>query len=237
MTDLNYISSYYPAHIATRADFQKHILKEYIQLMVLDYLSSSPYIGKLAFIGGTNLRLIKGIDRFSEDLDFDCKSLTEQEFIKMTDDIIVFLRREGLSVEARDKANAKLTAFRRNIYFPEFLFELGLSGHKEERFLLKIEAQDQAVAYSVEMNFVQRCGFFFSLPTPSISVLLSMKLSALLARAKGRDFYPEELKQALKSKLATIDLNVKKRDFEHLLFDSRSAGKILRFADFVELNL
>ncbi len=35
----------------------------------------------------------------------------------------------------------------------------------------------------------------------------------------------EELKQALKSKLATIDLNVKKRDFEHLLFDSRSAGK------------
>ena len=84
-----------------------------------------------------------------------------------------------------------------------------------------------------------------------------MKLSALLARAKGRDFYdcmfakpsyeflaarsgisdPEELKQALKSKLATIDLNVKKRDFEHLLFDSRSAGKILRFADFVELNL
>ena len=261
MIDLNYISSYYPAHIATRADFQKHILKEYIQLMVLDYLSSSPYIGKLAFIGGTNLRLIKGIDRFSEDLDFDCKSLTEQEFIKMTDDIIVFLRREGLSVEARDKANAKLTAFRRNIYFPEFLFELGLSGHKEERFLLKIEAQDQAVAYSVEMNFVQRCGFFFSLPTPSTSVLLSMKLSALLARAKGRDFYdcmflmqyakpsyeflaarsgisnPEELKQALKSKLATIDLNVKKRDFEHLLFDSRPAGKILRFADFVELNL
>ena len=88
-----------------------------------------------------------------------------------------------------------------------------------------------------------------------------MKLSALLARAKGRDFYdcmflmqyakpsyeflaarsgisnPEELKQALKSKLATIDLNVKKRDFEHLLFDSRSARKILRFADFVELNL
>ena len=88
-----------------------------------------------------------------------------------------------------------------------------------------------------------------------------MKLSALLARAKGRDFYdcmflmqyakpsyeflaarsgisnPEELKQALKNKLATIDLNVKKRDFEHLLFDSHSAGKILRFADFVELNL
>ena len=27
----------------------------------------------IAFIGGTSLRLIKKIDRFSEDLDFDCK--------------------------------------------------------------------------------------------------------------------------------------------------------------------
>ncbi|MBG0766428.1 MAG: nucleotidyl transferase AbiEii/AbiGii toxin family protein [Spirochaetaceae bacterium] len=26
----------------------------------------------IPFIGGTNLRLIKHIDRFSEDLDFDC---------------------------------------------------------------------------------------------------------------------------------------------------------------------
>ena len=29
---------------------------------------------KIFFIGGTNLRLVKGIDRFSEDLDFDCKN-------------------------------------------------------------------------------------------------------------------------------------------------------------------
>ncbi len=47
----------------------KHMLKEYIQLMILDYLSSTPYMRKMAFIGGTNLRLFKGIDRFSEDLD------------------------------------------------------------------------------------------------------------------------------------------------------------------------
>ena len=61
--------------------------------MVLDYLATSPYISKLSFIGGTNLRLIKGIDRFSEDLDFDCKDLTEDEFIEMTDEVLTFLQR------------------------------------------------------------------------------------------------------------------------------------------------
>jgi len=261
MIDLNYINSFFPPQIAGNANFQKHILKEYVQLMVLDYLATSPYINKLAFIGGTNLRLIKGIDRFSEDLDFDCKGMTDEEFKEMTDGVVTFLQRSGINVEARDKANPKLTAFRRSIYFPEFLFELGLTGHRDERFLLKIEAQDQGVNYPIEMKHVQRCGFFFSLPTPPDSVLLSMKLSALLARAKGRDFYDtmflmqqtkpsyeflaarmgisteEELKRALLDKLQSTDLNIRKRDFEHLLFNSNAGEKILLFKEFIDNNL
>ena len=218
--------------------------------MVLDYLATSPYISKLAFIGGTNLRLIKGIDRFSEDLDFDCKDLTDDEFKEMTDGVLTFLYRSGINVEARDKANPKLSAFRRNIYFPEFLFELGLTGHQ----------LDQGVNYPIEKKYVQRCGFFFPLPVPPDSVLLSMKLSALLARAKGRDFYdtmflmqqtkpsyeflsvrvgintPDELKKAILNKLKTIDLNVKKRDFEHLLFNVNAGEKILLFEEFFIRN-
>ena len=218
--------------------------------MVLDYLATSPYISKLAFIGGTNLRLIKGIDRFSEDLDFDCKDLTDDEFKEMTDGVLTFLHRSGINVEARDKANPKLSAFRRNIYFPEFLFELGLTGHQ----------LDQGVNYPIEKKHVQRCGFFFPLPVPPNSVLLSMKLSALLARAKGRDFYdtmflmqqtkpsyeflsarvgintPDELKKAILNKLKTIDLNVKKRDFEHLLFNVNAGEKILLFEEFFIRN-
>lgn len=250
MIDLNYINSFFPAPIAGNATFQKHILKEYVQLMVLDYLATSPYISKLAFIGGTNLRLIKGIDRFSEDLDFDCKDLTDDEFKEMTDGVLTFLYRSGINVEARDKANPKLSAFRRNIYFPEFLFELGLTGHQ----------LDQGVNYPIEKKHVQRCGFFFSLPVPPDSVLLSMKLSALLARAKGRDFYdtmflmqqtkpsyeflsarlgintPDELKKAILNKLKTIDLNVKKRDFEHLLLNVNAGEKILLFEEFFIRN-
>lgn len=71
MIDLKIISNYFDASLRDNPSFSKHIFKEYVQLMVLDHLSDSPYFRKLSFIGGTNLRLIKGIDRFSEDLDFD----------------------------------------------------------------------------------------------------------------------------------------------------------------------
>ena len=100
MIQIEQIKNYFPAQIRGNSGFNKHILKEYLQLMILDYLSSTPSIQKMAFIGGTNLRLVKGIDRFSEDLDFDCKDLSKDEFIEMTNGVIQFLERSGLRVEA-----------------------------------------------------------------------------------------------------------------------------------------
>ena len=109
MIQIEQIRNYFPVQIRGNSGFDKHILKEYLQLMILDYLSSTPNIQKMAFIGGTNLRLVKGIDRFSEDLDFDCKNLSKDEFIEMTNGVIQFLERSGLRVEAKDKKNPKLT--------------------------------------------------------------------------------------------------------------------------------
>ena len=179
MIQIEQIRSYFPAQIRGNSGFDKHILKEYLQLMILDYLSSTPSIQKMAFIGGTNLRLVKGIDRFSEDLDFDCKDLSKEEFIEITNGVIQFLERSGLRVEAKDKENPKLTAFRRNIHFPELLFDLGLSGHKEERFLIKVESQDQGIVYPPVITNIKGCGFFFPFPVPSDGVLCSMKIAAM----------------------------------------------------------
>lgn len=258
MIDLNLIRSYFPQHIRENAQFDKDMLKEYIQLMILDFLSSTSYIRKMAFIGGTNLRLVKGIDRFSEDLDFDCKNMTKEEFMAMTDDVIVFLQRSGLNAITKDKENDKLTAFRRNIHFPQLLFDLGLTGHREKRFLVKIESQDQGVDYNPVLVNVKGCGFFFPLPVPPEDVLCSMKLAALLTRSKGRDFYDamfllgytqpnynflqkrsgigsaQDLKVAIEDVLKTTDLSIKKKDFEHLLFNKQNSERILRFGEFAK---
>ncbi len=258
MIGVEQIRNFFPPLLRDNPANQKYLVKEYIQLLILDYLATTSFIGKMAFIGGTSLRLIKGIDRFSEDLDFDCKKLSQEEFIEMTDAILVYLQRFGLQAEPRDKSSVKLKAFRRNIYFPGLLFGLNLSGYKDERFLIKIECQDQQVDYPRHAVNIKGCGFFFSFPVPHDEVICAMKVSALLSRSKGRDFYDcmfllgqttpdygflsdrcgihnlQELKEALRLLLTKINLSQKARDFEHLLFEKRHSERILKFADFVD---
>jgi len=255
MIDINSLLPYYPKPVADNAAYHKHILKEYVELVALEHLSQSAYAPRLVFIGGTCLRLVHGIDRFSEDLDFDCKDLPQEDFMKMTDMLVEHLRANGLLVETRDRENDRLTAYRRNLYFPGLLFEMGLTGHREERFLMKIEAQDQGAAYEPLTAVVNRNGFLFPVSVPPKEVLLSMKLTALLARGKGRDFYDtiflwqqvqpdydfirqrcgigsrEELLAALTAKLAETNLAEKQKDFEHLLFTGRQSAKILYFGE------
>lgn len=85
-----------------------------------------------------------------------------------------------------------------------------------------------------------------------------MKIAAMLARAKGRDFYDlmfllvkaktdynflsqrcgihnlQEFKQVTVELLKTVDLKKKQKDFEHLLFNKVNSEKILRFGEFVD---
>ena len=256
MIHLEFIKNHFPVELRDNASFQKYMLKEYFLLLILDFLSTTPYIGKIVLIGGTNLRLIKGIDRFSEDLDFDCKNFTKEEFMAMTDDVFRFLKRSGIRVEIRNRENNNLKAFRRNIYFPELLFELGLTGHRDERFLIKVKSHDQQITYDRVMVNIKGCGFYFPFPVPSDGVLCSMKLSAMLLRQKGRDFYDamfllaqtkpdylflaekhgihnlSELKASTVEILKMVDLNNKKKDFEHLLFNKKNSEHILSVADF-----
>lgn len=258
MIQLELIKNFFPPEIREKASFQKYMLKEYIQLLMLDFLSTTPFVKKLVFIGGTNLRLVKGIDRFSEDLDFDCKDFSREEFMEMTNAVINFIRLQGYKVEIKDRENKKLTAFRRNIHFPELLLNLGLSGHKEERFLIKIESEDQGRPYIPKSVNIKGCGFYFPFPVPPDEVLCSMKISAMLSRRKGRDFYDvmfllaqtqpdfsffdkdlsihnlEDLKTIVAGTLTTVDLSTKKRDFEHLLFNNRNSERILSVGKFIQ---
>lgn len=260
MMALESIRGFFPENLRGR-QFDRHLLKEYVECLALEWLSKSEWASHLTFIGGTNLRLLKGIDRFSEDLDFDCKELTREDFVSMTDGLIAYLRRNGLPVAAKEQESDKLTAYRRSVLFPGLLKDLGLSPFAEERFLMKVEAQDQEFVYERQMGTVARCGFFFPVAVPPDPVLCSMKLSALLTRAKGRDFYdamfllmrtPPDydylsqragitdaagLRAALLKKLDEVNLMNKKRDLEHLLFLRESAEKILSFGTFIETTL
>lgn len=251
------LKNFYPGYIGDNPQFRKYILKEYFLLTIPDYLSSSTYIKRLSFIGGTSLRLTKGIDRFSEDLDFDCKDYPESVFSDMVAEVINFLRRNGLKVEMKENRR-RLNAFRSNLIFPGLLYELGLTNHREERFLIKLECQDQQYDYENQLTDIKGYGYFFPMPVPPLSVLCSMKIAAMLERQKGRDFYDvmfllsqalpdfgylnnkigisniEQLKRKVTDVADRIDLKNKVRDFEHLLFNKNNSKRILRVKEFFE---
>lgn len=257
MESIDSIRLFYPPVIAQNKAFDRMILMEYIQCQTLEYLSRQPEAAKMAFIGGTCLRLVHGINRLSEDLDFECKNLDQTHFLHLTDNLLTYLEKCGYKVEAKGKESDKLSAFRRSFYFPEMLYSLHLSGYREQCFLLKVEAQDQEVNYSAETIFLNRCGFLFPLKVAPISVLCAMKVVAVLNRGKGRDFYDlmfllqrtepdygfleqkisisnkEQLITELLKKAGTTDLSRKHRDFEHLLIEKSDAERILWFGDLV----
>jgi predicted nucleotidyltransferase component of viral defense system len=258
MITIESLKPFFPPYMSTIPEYHKYMLKEYIQCQILEFLSNSKYISRLSFIGGTHLRLIKQIDRFSEDLDFDCKEMSHSDFIAMTDSVLRHLSNLGYVVEPRKQEHDMLVA----IYFPQLLFDMQLSGHRKAKFLIKIEMEDQQIPYKTVPVFVRSSGFYFPLPVPPDDVLCSMKLSAVLTRSKGRDFYDsmfllsrskpnyeflavnhgihnaKELKHALISRLDEVNLSEKQRDVQHLLFDPQRSRMITSFASFIEgLNL
>ena len=257
MIPLDSIRGFFPPELRAPA-FARHVLKEYVECLALDWIARSAWARRLSFIGGTCLRLAMDVDRFSEDLDFDCKEMDADSFRAFTDALVAHLANHGLPAEAKDRESPRLSAFRRSIVFPGLLRDLGLSAFREERFLMKIEAQDQGVPYERRTVAIRRCGFFFPVPVPPDGVLCAMKVSALLSRGKGRDFYdamfllqrtrPDyaflarrhpgvrdaaTLRAALADKAASVDLARKRRDVEHLLFHRENAARVERFGDFV----
>jgi len=257
MISVDMIKNFFPTPLANNPQYLKLMLKEYVQCQMLEYLSYSNYISKLSFIGGTSLRLIKHIDRFSEDLDFDCKGISKKEFLLMTDDVIRYLINLGYKVEPKEREHDALVAYRRSLYFPQLLFSLQMSGYSNARFLIKIKMQDQQFPYKTVPAFVRSCGFYFPVPVPPDDILCSMKISAILNRGKGRDFYDamfllgqsspnyeylaykhaihdgNELKNALKERIAETDLLIKQKDVQHLLFDIHKSNMITNFGSFI----
>lgn len=260
MIDIDIVKSYYPPVLTQKKEFNRHILKEYVELMALDFLSRTEYARHIVFIGGTNLRLIKGTPRFSEDLDFDCRGLDKAMYMDMTEMLVKWFTSNGLSVEARFRENPKFDTWQRKIVFPELMFKTGMSAMRTEKLILKIDAQDQGVDYPVKMAMVSKCGFHFSIPVPPDSVLLSMKLLSILQRGKGRDYYdalflqpltsPDysflekkagivneaELKAKLTERLKEVNLREMASEFRHLAFPNANTERVLDFATLMGLD-
>ncbi|MBN1953155.1 MAG: nucleotidyl transferase AbiEii/AbiGii toxin family protein [Bacteroidales bacterium] len=262
MISFDEIKSFFADNIRRNSSYFEYMLKDYFHYRILDIFFSGESASKLCFVGGTSLRILHHIQRFSEDLDFDCFNLSRDEFISLTDMVIYRLGQEGIKVEAEDKdKDQRLAAFRRNITFPGLMFELGLTGHREKKLLIKIECEPHSYKYEPIKPIIQKFNVFTQIFAPSTAVLLSMKTGAVLERGKGRDYFdfmflsgitepdfgyldekfgisnPTQLYESILKSCESNDFKKKSSDFEKLVFEPAETKKVLLFKEYIRQKL
>lgn len=164
-------------------------LREYFQLLTLKILDENGYFRNIAFVGGTALRILYDLNRFSEDLDFCLIEKKNFSFHDMMQTVKKALSQENFDVEATTKENKTVgSAF---IKFNQLLFNLGISPHKDEKLSIKIEIdQNPPKAFNTEFSMINK-EFLIGINHYDLPSLFSGKLHAILCRAytKGRDYY------------------------------------------------
>lgn len=179
------------SHIASERSNEGKInkLREILQLYVLKIVQDKGYFSSVAFVGGTALRILYDMRRFSEDLDFSLIDKTGYDF----SDIVSALKREfelsGLKIEARTKT-AK-TVQGSMLKFPELLGALGLSSLRDQKLSIRIEIDSAPPAgWEVEKTLINKV-YMLNITHFDLPSLYSTKIHACFFRkyTKGRDFY------------------------------------------------
>ena len=185
MLDLKNIESFYPQALRP---FKRNILREYLQYKILEIIFDSSYGDGLAFMGGTAIQVVHGNTRFSEDLDFDNPSLKPDGFEGLTQEVVRQLKLAGLKTQVKTNLG---NVFRSDIRFSDVLFGLGLTGHKEERIMIRVDTQPQRFSYFPDKVIINKFDVFLRINVVPVDILLSQKFYAVLnrPRAMGRDFF------------------------------------------------
>ena len=167
-----------------------NVTREYLQARILGALQSCGAMLSLAFHGGTALRFLYGYGRFSEDLDFALERAPEQyDFRRCLQAVRSVLTPEGYAITL--KINDQKTVHSAFVGFPGLLYELGLSGQRNQVLAVKIEVDTDPPAGTQLATTVVRRFILLQLQHHDQASLLAGKLHAVLQRSytKGRDFF------------------------------------------------
>lgn len=165
-------------------------LREFLQIIILKIIYDLGMFKYLAFTGGTALRIIYDLKRYSEDLDFSLIlkkgfdfSIFEKQFI---DQLLHNYKLKLTHRSQHERAVQKI-----DLKFEELLFELNLSTHKKEKIFIRVEADSNPPAGGeTQLSLVNR-SYVFTVTHYDLPSLYAGKLHACFFRTytKGRDLY------------------------------------------------
>ncbi len=254
MIDIEQLHNFYPENLKP---FKKNILREYLQYKILEIIYESKYLENLIFMGGTAIRIVHGNTRFSEDLDFDNRGISKEEFLELTELIKKRLELEGYKIETKTTFKQ---AYKCQFKFLDILLQTGITGHKKAKLVIQLDSEPQNYKYNPQRVLINKFDVFTRIFSVPAELLLSQKICAVFTRKRpmGRDFFDivflyarvspdmEYLKQKLniinsfhlKSKLLdkckSLDFEQLSKDIIPFIFKPNDSKKVLFFKDYVK---
>lgn len=175
---------------------EEHAVKEITQEIALMALSRAHFFSATAFHGGTALRILYGLPRFSEDLGFlllrpDSNFLWNRYLSAMMHEFLAF----GFDMEVTDKNKADNAVKKIFLKSDSIGSLLTLAHHKlpsfQKKIKIKLEIDTNPPDGSLfEMKYLD-FPFPFAIKTQTLESSFALKCHALLCReyVKGRDWF------------------------------------------------
>jgi len=174
---------------------EEHAVKEVLQDIALYGLWRAGFFDIAAFQGGTSLRILHGMPRFSEDLDFILKKFDHGfSWPTYLQGMIACFEEFGLNAEGLDKGKMEQRIKKALIKDNSICHQLNLSFYREN------SERKQKIKLEIDVDPPKNSGFAYSyLDFPldfevchqDLGSNFALKIHALLCRPflKGRDWY------------------------------------------------
>lgn len=181
-------------HDLVTAESYDLALNEIFQEIALAALARSGFFKHAAFHGGTCLRILYNLQRFSEDLDFVLKEpILNFSWQNHFQNMLLEFEAYGIQVTVQDRhqnETVKKFFLKENSIGQILVFKEGRTGPRK-KIKIKFEIDTNPPAGSRFENRYLTFPFAFAVTTQDLPSLFAGKSHALLCRAytKGRDWY------------------------------------------------
>lgn len=191
---------------------EENALKEILQEVALYALSTTDFFSHALFHGGTALRILYQLPRFSEDLDFVLKTPDPAfDWQRYINAVINAFALYGIEPEVQDRSKADAAV--KKLFLKDNsigkIIHLDFHHHSHRKLLIKLEIDTNPPAGSNQERRFLDFPIDYAISTQDLSSNFSGKCHALLCRpyVKGRDWFDFSwyISQAITPNLALLE--------------------------------
>ncbi|MCE3238876.1 MAG: hypothetical protein K0R24_1857 [Gammaproteobacteria bacterium] len=190
----NIIDTRLETYTLSTLEDEEHALKEILQEIALYGLANANFFDKAIFHGGSALRILYGLPRFSEDLDFLLKNPNPDfHWEPYIDAIITTCNQYGIRPEIIDKSRVSHTVKKMFLKDNSIgkMINLSFAHYPKKKLAIKFEIDiNPPLGSNLEIKFLE-FPLDYSIAAQDLSSGFAGKCHALLCREyiKGRDWY------------------------------------------------